>query len=124
MLAAVVEQASRAVEADKKPAAAVDANVLAQSARQLNLISVISDSDLEQYSPGGRRQSGAIEELRNIRWLAYTIRAFVIRFWALLQKADSADIGVMLLAYVMMHGTFVNLFLSMRKFGSNFWLGE
>lgn len=30
----------------------------------------------------------------------------------------------MLMAYILMHGTFVNLFLSMRKFGSNFWLGE
>lgn len=29
----------------------------------------------------------------------------------------------MLMAYILMHCTFVNLFLSMRKFGSNFWLG-
>lgn len=40
------------------------------------------------------------------------------------QKADSADIFVMLSAYILMHGTFVNLFLSMRKFGSKVWLGE
>ena len=44
-------------------------------------------------------------------------------FFANSQRADSADIFVMLMAYIGMHGTFVNLFLSMRKFGSNFWLG-
>lgn len=127
LLASVLQAASENVaskdQGRTRPAAVAKPNLLAPKGRHLNLLSVISDADLEQYSPGGRRKSGATEELRNIRWLAYTTRAFISRFWALLQKADSADIGVMLLAYVMMHGTFVNLFLSMRKFGSNFWLG-
>jgi hypothetical protein len=38
------------------------------------------------------------------------------------QNADSADIFVVLLGYVLMHGTFVHLFINMRKIGSNFWL--
>ncbi|CAO1630431.1 unnamed protein product [Jaminaea pallidilutea] len=126
VLASVLQKASTTVQKQAKAApgaAATASSLIAGPASQLNLISVISDADLEKYSPGGRRKWGATEELRSVRWLAYTIRAFVVRFWALLQKADSADIGVMLLAYVMMHGTFVNLFLSMRKFGSHFWLG-
>ena len=34
---------------------------------------------------------------------------------ATLQKADSADIFVMLIAYLLMHSTFVSLFLNMRR---------
>ncbi|CAO1627436.1 unnamed protein product [Parajaminaea phylloscopi] len=117
LLASVVDAAIVDAAKQRTPAPT------SRSLRHLNLVSLISDADLERHSPSGRRKSGATEELRNIRWLAYTTRAFVSRFWALLQKADSADIGVMLMAYVMMHGTFVNLFLSMRRFGSNFWLG-
>ena len=29
----------------------------------------------------------------------------------------------MLAGYILMHATFVNLFLNMRKLGSKFWLG-
>jgi hydroxymethylglutaryl-CoA reductase (NADPH) len=126
LLASVLADASKAASSRlrRSPAGAVEAKALDLQAQQLSLVSVISDSDLEKHTPGGRRNTGATEELRSIRWLAYTSRALIVRFWALLQKADSADIFVMLMAYVMMHGTFVNLFLSMRKFGSNFWLGE
>ena len=52
----------------------------------------------------------------------HTLNSLTITFSS--QRADSADIFVMLCAYIFMHATFVNLFLSMRKFGSNFWLGE
>lgn len=126
LLATILRDSSRDTlhRLRRSPAGAVDAKVLTKQAQQLTLVSVISDDDLERYTPDGRRKTGATEELRSIRWLAYTVRALVLRFWALLRKADSADIFVMLMAYVMMHGTFVNLFISMRKFGSNFWLGE
>lgn len=40
------------------------------------------------------------------------------------QRADSADIFIVLLGYIFMHVTFVNLFLKARKLGSNFWLGK
>lgn len=40
------------------------------------------------------------------------------------QKADSADIFIMLLGYLLMHLTFINLFINMRKLGSKFWLGR
>jgi hydroxymethylglutaryl-CoA reductase (NADPH) len=42
----------------------------------------------------------------------------------LAKNADSADIFVVLLGYVLMHFTFVRLFLNMRKMGSSFWLRE
>ncbi len=39
-----------------------------------------------------------------------------------LQNAESLDIFIMILGYLSMHLTFVSLFLSMRRLGSNFWL--
>lgn len=39
------------------------------------------------------------------------------------QNADSLDIAIMAFGYLSMHSTFISLFLSMRRLGSNFWLG-
>ncbi|GAC97605.1 HMG-CoA reductase [Pseudozyma hubeiensis SY62] len=93
----------------------------------LRVVPLVPDGEFNPYAPNNlKAKRGAInsnEEIQRIRWMAYAVKALVIRFWALLKKADSADIFVMLSAYILMHGTFVNLFLSMRKFGSNFWLG-
>ena len=88
------------------------------SRTDLHIVTIVSDEDLHSHYPASK-----LEELRSVRWVAYAMRALVVRFWALIKRADSADIFVMLMAYILMHGTFVNLFLSMRKFGSNFWLG-
>ena len=38
------------------------------------------------------------------------------------QNAESLDIIIMVLGYLSMHLTFVSLFMSMRRMGSNFWL--
>lgn len=78
------------------------------------LLAIFPDNDDFSHDSG---------ELRSVRWAAYAMWALGLRFWALFKRADSADIFVMLSAYILMHGTFVNLFLSMRRFGSNFWLG-
>ena len=43
-------------------------------------------------------------------------------FWDLLKNAETLDIVIMALGYISMHLTFVSLFLSMRRMGSNFWL--
>lgn len=43
-------------------------------------------------------------------------------FWDLLKNAETLDIIIMALGYISMHLTFVSLFLSMRRMGSNFWL--
>lgn len=84
----------------------------------LTLAAIFPDSDLQDLLSGG--ETG---QLHSVRWAAYAMWALGLRFWALLKRADSADIFVMLSAYIFMHATFVNLFLSMRKFGSSFWLG-
>ncbi|OXC66092.1 hydroxymethylglutaryl-CoA reductase (NADPH) [Cryptococcus neoformans] len=60
--------------------------------------------------------------MQNVRWFAYAARALVGRFWTLAKNADSADIFVVLLGYIVMHGVFVNLFIGMRKLGSSFWI--
>ncbi|EGG00197.1 uncharacterized protein MELLADRAFT_39863 [Melampsora larici-populina 98AG31] len=61
--------------------------------------------------------------MRSIRWIAYATRAFIIRFWLLTRNAKSADIFIMLIAYSVMHLTFINLFRNMRKLRSKVWLG-
>ncbi|CAE6405861.1 unnamed protein product, partial [Rhizoctonia solani] len=58
------------------------------------------------------------------RWVGFAIRAMFARFWALAKRADSADILIVLAGYIVMHLTFVNLFLKARKLGSNFWLAS
>ncbi|KAF8515679.1 hydroxymethylglutaryl-coenzyme A reductase-domain-containing protein [Hysterangium stoloniferum] len=67
-------------------------------------------------------QTESIAEMRSGKWVAYAARALVVRFWDLLKQADSADILVVLLGYILMHGTFIRLFLAGRKLGSNIWL--
>lgn len=44
-------------------------------------------------------------------------------FIDLLKNAETLDIVIMVLGYLSMHLTFVSLFVSMRRMGSNFWLG-
>ena len=43
-------------------------------------------------------------------------------FLDLLKNAETLDIIIMVLGYISMHLTFVSLFVSMRRMGSNFWL--
>ena len=45
-----------------------------------------------------------------------------VEFIDLLKNAETLDIVIMVLGYLSMHLTFVSLFLSMRRMGSNFWL--
>lgn len=52
-------------------------------------------------------------------WLENTWTEFL----DLIKNAETVDIFIMLLGYLSMHLTFVSLFLSMRRMGSNFWLG-
>ncbi|WWC58957.1 hydroxymethylglutaryl-CoA reductase (NADPH) [Kwoniella dejecticola CBS 10117] len=69
-----------------------------------------------------REDEDALYGLRNVRWFTYAVRALGMRFWNLAKNADSADIFVVLLGYVLMHGVFVHLFIGMRNIGSSFWL--
>lgn len=89
------------------------------------------------------RQNETIGDMKSGKWIAYAARALVMRFWELgkvsnnydyhtdtqyidryihLQKADSLDILLVLVGYILMHVSFIRLFLSSRALGSNFWL--
>lgn len=54
-----------------------------------------------------------------IEWTVNSWTAFV----DLLKNAETLDIIIMSLGYISMYLTFASLFLSMRRMGSNFWLG-
>lgn len=90
-----------------------------QKDADLQLLAIFPDADLRDFFSAQTNSN----DVRTVRWMGYAVWALVMRFWALLKRADSADIFVMLSAYLLMHATFVNLFISMRRFGSNFWLG-
>ncbi|MCO5590243.1 hypothetical protein L7F22_044212 [Adiantum nelumboides] len=90
-----------------------------QTDADLQLLAIFPDADLRDFFSAQTNSN----DVRTVRWMGYAVWALVMRFWALLKRADSADIFVMLSAYLLMHATFVNLFISMRRFGSNFWLG-
>lgn len=70
------------------------------------------------------RHEDRIDQIEDNTWIAYACRALVMRFWDLARSADSADIFVVLIGYILMHGVFVNLFYKGRGLGSNFWLGK
>ncbi|KXX79422.1 3-hydroxy-3-methylglutaryl-coenzyme A reductase [Madurella mycetomatis] len=53
-----------------------------------------------------------------VKW----VRNAWTEFTDLLKNAETLDIVIMALGYISMHLTFVSLFLSMRRMGSNFWL--
>ncbi len=46
----------------------------------------------------------------------------VTEFLDLIKSAETLDIIIMVLGYLAMHLTFVSLYMSMKKMGSNFWL--
>ncbi|CAG8953358.1 hypothetical protein HYFRA_00003569 [Hymenoscyphus fraxineus] len=54
------------------------------------------------------------------------VKNWVVNAWTafvdLLKNAETLDIIIMVLGYISMHLTFVSLFVSMRRMGSNFWL--
>jgi hydroxymethylglutaryl-CoA reductase (NADPH) len=54
--------------------------------------------------------------------IARWVRNAWVEFIDLLKNAETLDIVIMALGYISMHLTFVSLFLSMRRMGSNFWL--
>lgn len=55
-----------------------------------------------------------------------TVKHWATNAWTsfvdLLKNAETLDIVIMALGYMSMHLTFVSLFMSMRRMGSNFWL--
>ncbi|KAK6340171.1 3-hydroxy-3-methylglutaryl-coenzyme A (HMG-CoA) reductase isozyme [Orbilia blumenaviensis] len=68
---------------------------------------------------GGKNISdNSLSALGLVGWLKNSWESFL----GLLKNAESLDIAIMAFGYLSMHSTFVSLFLSMRRLGSNFWL--
>ncbi|PCH44816.1 3-hydroxy-3-methylglutaryl-coenzyme A reductase [Wolfiporia cocos MD-104 SS10] len=86
--------------------------------RQVKSITV----DSVEYDLQEAKREETIGEMKSSKWVAYALRATFVRFWELAKKADSLDIIVVLLGYILMHATFLRLWLSSRALGSNFWL--
>ncbi|KAL2271343.1 hypothetical protein VTJ83DRAFT_714 [Remersonia thermophila] len=75
--------------------------------------------------PGGRENKMWIMKAARVQTrssLARWLRNGWTEFTDLLRNAETLDIVIMALGYISMHLTFVSLFLSMRRMGSNFWL--
>ncbi|KAF5352150.1 hypothetical protein D9758_009264 [Tetrapyrgos nigripes] len=68
------------------------------------------------------RQTETIGDMKSSKWIAYAARALVVRFWDLAKKTPSLDILLILSGYILMHSTFILLFIRSRQLGSNFWL--
>ncbi|KAG5654564.1 hypothetical protein H0H81_000089 [Sphagnurus paluster] len=70
----------------------------------------------------GHSSEPIIGDTSSPKWIAYAARALVVRFYTLAKKADSLDILLILIGYVLMHTTFYLLISRSRALGSNFWL--
>lgn len=51
-------------------------------------------------------------------WFKWNVQ----KVMTLVKQAETFDLAVLTVAYIGMHYTFISLFLSMRRLGSNFWL--
>ncbi|WFD24293.1 hydroxymethylglutaryl-CoA reductase (NADPH) [Malassezia equina] len=58
----------------------------------------------------------------SLRWLLSFIASAVRRVAIVIRSADAIDFTVLLGAYLLMHGSFVHLYLSMRAFPRGLWL--
>ncbi|KAK6496854.1 3-hydroxy-3-methylglutaryl-coenzyme A (HMG-CoA) reductase isozyme [Arthrobotrys musiformis] len=68
---------------------------------------------------GGKNISdNSLSALGLVGWVKNSWESFT----TLIKNAESLDIAIMAFGYLSMHSTFVSLFLSMRRLGSNFWL--
>ncbi|OAX36835.1 hypothetical protein K503DRAFT_867290 [Rhizopogon vinicolor AM-OR11-026] len=65
------------------------------------------------------RDTETIGEMKGGKWIPYAARALIVRFWELTKKADSLDILLVLVGYILMHASFIRLFFSARALGSN-----
>ncbi|KAH8101970.1 3-hydroxy-3-methylglutaryl-coenzyme A reductase [Cristinia sonorae] len=83
---------------------------------------VLPSDDGVRYEVYKIRPEASIGDMQSSKWVAYALRASVMRFWELAKKADSLDILLVLVGYLLMHTTFLRLFFSSRALGSNFWL--
>ena len=96
-----------------------------QAAEFLVAAQEISNGEEQQDEADGRETKMWIMKAARVN-TRNTIIQWAKNAWGefidLLKNAESLDIVIMVLGYISMHLTFVSLFLSMRRMGSNFWL--
>ncbi|KAF3080881.1 3-hydroxy-3-methylglutaryl-coenzyme A (HMG-CoA) reductase isozyme [Orbilia oligospora] len=71
-----------------------------------------------QEAGGKSISDNSLSALGLVGWVKSSWESFT----GLIKNAESLDIAIMAFGYLSMHSTFVSLFLSMRRLGSNFWL--
>ena len=79
----------------------------------------VSDDESETASWVMRSNNGYAKSTGIITWVKNSWASFV----DLVEHAETLDIIIMSLGYFSMYLTFGSLFLSMKRMGSNFWLG-
>ncbi|KAJ6524482.1 hydroxymethylglutaryl-coenzyme A reductase-domain-containing protein [Mycena capillaripes] len=67
-------------------------------------------------------QGEAIAEMRSGKWVAYALRALVLRFYDLAKKTPTPDIVLIFTGYSLMHVTFFLLISRSRALGSSFFI--
>ena len=86
----------------------------------------IPNVDNEAVGLGVQEQKLWIMKAARAPGASGSVRLWALNAWSkfvdLLKNAETLDIFIMVLGYIAMHLTFVSLFLSMRRMGSNFWL--
>nr|ABD66599.1 putative 3-hydroxy-3-methylglutaryl CoA reductase [Tuber borchii] len=99
--------------------------LLCHSSSELNTFvdSVAELPTVDGFDNQGRRRRWVQVGLdRTKRGWGERVHEFINTFIGLVKNAEPLDIAIMFLGYLSMHLTFLSLFMSMRRLGSNFWL--
>ncbi|KAJ7652207.1 hydroxymethylglutaryl-coenzyme A reductase-domain-containing protein [Mycena rosella] len=90
-------------------------------------VQVDGDFSLRSFGPDSwgvayevEPQGEAIAQMRSGKWVAYALRALVVRFYDLAKKTPTPDILLILTGYILMHTTFFLLIARSRALGSSF----
>lgn len=78
---------------------------------------------LQSLTPTSHGPKALAGEGISFQWIASFVISALRRAWTLVHRSDTIDFTVLLAAYIMMHGSLVHLYVSMRHFPRRFWLG-
>lgn len=78
---------------------------------------------LQSLTPTSHGPKALAGEGISFQWIASFVTSALRRAWTLVHRSDTIDFTVLLAAYIMMHGSLVHLYVSMRHFPRRFWLG-
>lgn len=77
---------------------------------------------LQSLTPTSHGPKALAGEGISFQWIASFVISALRRAWTLVHRSDTIDFTVLLAAYIMMHGSLVHLYVSMRHFPRRFWL--